>query len=144
MRADQIAERLHARSAGPERWRGKCPVHGGKSATSLSLTRGEAGRTLVRCWSGCTVESICAAVGLRMADLFEHDAPRKPASPELKSVRKVLDDLWPRLTPTERAVMVPVIIRTSAKNLDAAIAEGLARAVECQEIVQIAMIEENE
>jgi hypothetical protein len=79
-----------------------------------------------------------------MADLFEHDAPRKPASPELKSVRKVLDDLWPRLTPTERAVMVPVIIRTSAKNLDAAIAEGLARAVECQEIVQIAMIEENE
>jgi hypothetical protein len=142
---DQIAERCHARPAGPDRWRAKCPVHKGKSASSLSIAEGQGGRTLVRCWSGCAVETICAAVGLHVSDLFEqHFEQRLPVSPEVKSVRKVLDDLWPRLTPRERAVMEHVIIRTSPENLDSAIATALALGVEKQEIVQIAMIEGHE
>jgi hypothetical protein len=144
MTIDQVLERFHARPAGPDRWRWKCPVHGGRSLTSLSVSRGADGRTLVKCWSGCAVESICEAVGLRVSDLFvDHDTPRPPASPELKSVQKVLADLWPRLTPMERAVQEPIVLRTTAKNVDAAIADALALAVE-GEIVQIAMIEGNE
>ena len=144
MTVDQIAERFHGRPAGLDRWRAKCPVHSGKSGTSLSVTRGEGGRSLLRCWGGCTVSDICHAVGLSISDLFEqHQEQRTPISPEVRSVQKVLSDLWPRLTPRERAVQEPVVLRTTARNLDAAIAEGLAMAVE-GEIVQIAMIGGNQ
>jgi hypothetical protein len=141
---EQIAEHLHARPTGPDRWRGKCPVHNGKTLTSLSVSRGEDGRTLLKCWSGCTVKDICGSIGLQMGDLFaDRGAPRPPANPELKSVQKVLDELWPRLTPRERAIQEPIVLRTTAKNLDAAIAKALVLAVE-DEIVQIAMIERRE
>lgn len=143
MTVEQIAEKFNGRAAGQGRWKGKCPSHNGRTFTSLSIASGENGRTLVHCFGGCDTASILAAVGLSFSDLFEHqNTPRPPASAELRSVQKVLADLWPRMSPRERAFAEPVVIRTSAKNLNFAIAEALAMAVE-GEIVQIAMIEGN-
>jgi hypothetical protein len=44
--------------------RGKCPAHDGKSAGSLSITKGANGRAQLHCFGGCTVEEVLAAVGI--------------------------------------------------------------------------------
>jgi hypothetical protein len=61
-----LVERVRSRGQG--KWSACCPAHPDRNP-SLSVTEGDKG-LLVRCWSGCTVESICSAVGLRLTDLF--------------------------------------------------------------------------
>lgn len=93
MTTADIANRLKAHPAGPGRWMAKCPSHADKSP-SLSIATGNDGRTLLRCFAGCTVEAITAALGLRLGDLFSEPtaAPRPQVieeSPEAKRAR------WP-------------------------------------------------
>ena len=46
-----------------------CPAHPDQHA-SLSLSTGDDGRVLVKCFAGCRVEDITAAIDLKVADLF--------------------------------------------------------------------------
>ncbi len=66
-------ERLLAKLPNAKRtgkgWSACCPAHQDRRA-SLSLDEGQDGRALVRCHAGCTVHDICAALGLRVADLM--------------------------------------------------------------------------
>ena len=55
-----------------DHWQSRCPGHQDKSP-SLSISRGTDGRVLLKDFAGCTVEVICAAVGLTPADLFPHN-----------------------------------------------------------------------
>lgn len=64
------------RQRGPHQWSARCPAHADKSP-SLSIKESDSGALLLRCWAGCSLEAITAALGLRVADLF----PRKPAPP---------------------------------------------------------------
>lgn len=50
-------------------WSARCPAHDDNRA-SLSVAEGESGRALIWCHAGCSVEDICAAVGLQRADLM--------------------------------------------------------------------------
>jgi hypothetical protein len=50
-------------------WSALCPAHEDHQ-NSLSIAEGDDGRVLLRCFAGCTVESIVAAVGLEVRDLF--------------------------------------------------------------------------
>jgi Protein of unknown function (DUF3987) len=50
-------------------WLARCPAHEDRRA-SLSINEGDDGRALLHCHAGCEVEAICAAVGLKPADLF--------------------------------------------------------------------------
>ena len=71
MTTDAFAGLLQARRTGPDRWLARCPVHGPDRHPSLAITQGR-DAVLLRCWShGCTPESICAALGLTMRDLFD-------------------------------------------------------------------------
>lgn len=55
----------------------RCPVHDDKNP-SLSVTEGDDGRVLLKCFAGCNIEDIVKAMGLTMADLFPHEEkPRK-------------------------------------------------------------------
>ena len=47
-----------------------CPAHKDSKA-SLTISRGQDGRTLINCFAGCSPEEVCDAVGLKMADLFD-------------------------------------------------------------------------
>jgi hypothetical protein len=76
MTAAQMAEHFAARRTGEGRWMARCPAHGDRSA-SLSIRRGRKG-TLLHCFAGCDARDVLAAVGLRLADLY--DGP--PATPE--------------------------------------------------------------
>ena len=67
-------------------WSGRCPAHEDRSP-SLSIAEGDDGRVLVRCFGGCPTDKVCAALGLRLADLFPGDRDRyanswTPTTPE--------------------------------------------------------------
>ncbi len=74
MTARAVADLLHARPAGRGKWTAQCPAHRDRSP-SLSIREGEDGKTLIRCWAGCSTEDVVKAVGLRMADLFAGPPP---------------------------------------------------------------------
>lgn len=83
MSAETIISALHAYKAHPigrDRWRAVCPVCGERNPNTLSVGVNAEGAALLKCWKlGCDVESICAALGLDVADLFppreSHGAP---------------------------------------------------------------------
>src|SRR5260370_30472561 len=72
MTAAEFAARLNA-TASKHGWEGRGPAHEDARA-SLSISEGRDGRTLVKCHVGCTPESIVAASGLEMRDLFAEPA----------------------------------------------------------------------
>ncbi len=132
----QIAERLHAWPAGPDRWQTRCPgplhAHGDRHP-SLHISEGRNGRVLLKCFAGCATESILVATGLSFSDLFtDQRIPKESKPPIVRSVeRKIIDmGLRSRLTPTERDTLKPVVIVATIRNLDSAICRGLALAVE--------------
>jgi hypothetical protein len=51
-------------------WKALCPAHEDREP-SLSVTEGDDGRALLKCFAGCDTENIVAALGLEMKDLFE-------------------------------------------------------------------------
>ena len=53
----------------------RCPTHEDNHA-SLSVTEGSDGKLLVHCHAGCEPEAICAALGVKLADLFP-GAPKR-------------------------------------------------------------------
>jgi len=53
-------------------WTALCPAHDDQRP-SLSITDGDDGRCLLKCFRGCSAAAIVAALGLELADLFEGD-----------------------------------------------------------------------
>jgi putative DNA primase/helicase len=66
MTFEQIIERFQARKNGP-RWMARCPSHEDRKP-SLSISEGEQS-ILLHCHAGCSVESICAALDIKVSDL---------------------------------------------------------------------------
>lgn len=76
MKIEALLERLEVVRHVGRGWRARCPAHRPDRTPSLTIREGEKG-LLVRCWAGCTVEEVMAALGLGMADLF-YDADLSP------------------------------------------------------------------
>ncbi|MFG0246373.1 MAG: DUF3987 domain-containing protein [Phycisphaerales bacterium JB052] len=53
-------------------WMCTCPAHDDRTP-SLSVKEGDDGRALLKCFAGCSVESIVSALGMQMRDLFPDD-----------------------------------------------------------------------
>ena len=67
---DQILPQLRGiKSRGHGRWMALCPAHQDRVA-SLSISEGADGRVLLRCFGGCEVSDVLAAVGKDFSDLF--------------------------------------------------------------------------
>ena len=73
---DPVNELLHrldgVKQTKPDQWQARCPAHDDRNP-SLSITRGDDGRVLLKCWSGCGAADVVQAVGLTLADLFVRD-----------------------------------------------------------------------
>ena len=67
---DEVLGRLaKARPNGERSWMACCPAHADKNP-SLSVSEGEGGRVLFKCFAGCPAESVAAALGYRMTELM--------------------------------------------------------------------------
>lgn len=85
MTLDELLPQLNSVKQRGRRWSACCPAHADKSP-SLSVSEGERG-LLLKCWAGCDIRAICAALGIQPKDLFfnavHHDArQRKKAAKE--------------------------------------------------------------
>ncbi len=70
MSAEILLRRLDkVRQTGPGRWVACCPAHEDKHP-SLAVGERDDGRTLLKCFAGCTVHEVVQAVGLSLSDLF--------------------------------------------------------------------------
>lgn len=68
--AARVLDRLDGvRPTGPGRWIAKCPAHPDRSP-SLSIREVDDGRVLLYDFGGCDTESVLAALGLIVGDLF--------------------------------------------------------------------------
>lgn len=96
MGAASIIDRLDkVRPNGPGRWMACCPAHGDRRA-SLSVREFDTGVVGLKCFAGCTVDEVVAALGLRLEDLFPpRQAPGGGRQAERRpySVRQLIDAL---------------------------------------------------
>jgi hypothetical protein len=134
------AESLLARLLGVRRsgsgWLAKCPAHRDRNP-SLSISERD-GKVLLHCFAGCTAESICATLGIRVSDLFAESAEKRAPVPRVaREAERELSaaGLRSRLTPRERVLPV-TLVYADREYPDPAIARALALAVE-GELVQI-------
>src|SRR5262245_21364305 len=81
---DLVLQRLDKlRATGERQWSALCPAHADRGP-SLSISIGDDGRVLLHCHAGCTFDSIYAAMGIAVGDLFpsgSQQARPRPASP---------------------------------------------------------------
>ena len=68
MTVEDLLPRLEAVRRTSRGYTARCPSHADKSP-SLAIKAGERG-LLVKCWAGCTLDEITAAIGIRVGDLF--------------------------------------------------------------------------
>jgi hypothetical protein len=67
----------------------RCPAHN-DGQSSLSISSG-GDRILIKCFAGCTVDSICGALNINVADLFYADGWQKPDAAETRFEVRGLD-----------------------------------------------------
>jgi DNA primase len=76
--AELLLSRLEGMKRTGRGWIAKCPAHKDGSP-SLSISEGDDGRVLLRCFAGCSAAAVVSAIGLQLADLFpERLAPATP------------------------------------------------------------------
>ena len=65
-----LARLPKARRSGKDCWRSACPGHDGSNPTALSIRECSDGRILMKCFHGCSIETILGSIGLELDDLF--------------------------------------------------------------------------
>jgi putative DNA primase/helicase len=61
-----------------------CPAHHDRH-NSLSIGEGEGGRVLLHCHAGCSVEQVCAGLGIELKDLMPASTMRRPEPSIIKA-----------------------------------------------------------
>ena len=59
---DRVLEALDAVKQTPNGWSALCPAHGDQH-NSLSVAQGKDGRVLLKCFAGCKITEVTAAMG---------------------------------------------------------------------------------
>ena len=111
---DLLLSRLDGvKQTSPSKWLARCPAHEDRSP-SLSVREGDGGTVLVHCFGGCSIDAVCAAVGLELSDLFPRTYGRDLdlTAPRAKPPRFRAGELLP-LVVTE-AIILALAWRTLA------------------------------
>lgn len=74
MTVQEVLARLHTVKPNSRGFTAKCPAHDDK-IPSLTIAEGRDGRTLLKCYAGCTTAEIVSAIGLTIPDLFVASRP---------------------------------------------------------------------
>ena len=80
------------KASGAGKWKACCPAHDDRDP-SLSVREAEDGKVLLHCWTGCDTESIAAAIGLTIRDLFpskQRQARRGPSKAAIEHERRIV------------------------------------------------------
>lgn len=84
--AENLIQRLAKVRGRNGSWTACCPAHNDKGP-SLAVRELPDGRVLLHCFAGCETESVLAAVGMDMTDLFPPDSKRREYGPGKPGVK---------------------------------------------------------
>jgi len=136
MNLNAILGRLQGVRRNGNGWIAVCPAHQDRNP-SLSI-RNEDGKILLHCFGGCSIEGVCAALEIKVRELFASRREiHKPEPRIVRGTQKQIAGLRSRLTPGDRERAVTIVLADET-SLDAAIARALALAVE-GELVQVTL-----
>ncbi len=78
----------------PKQASGRCPAHDDQTP-SLSVSFGQDGKLLLKCWAGCTTSAICESLGIKRRDLFPYtdDGKGYSACRKIAEVYQYTDEL---------------------------------------------------
>jgi hypothetical protein len=93
MTAQDLAEQLDGKRNGAG-WMARCPAHEDRTP-SLSITEGDGGKVLVKCFGGCPTENVLSAAGLTFADLHVSEPFTPHTTPRTYSPKKAASVLLP-------------------------------------------------
>ena len=82
MTTAEILLRLEHVKKTADGWMARCPGHPDKTP-SLCIKAGDGGRTLFHCQAGCQTETVCTALGIKLADLFAEKPNRNGAGKQI-------------------------------------------------------------
>ena len=88
---EQVLSRLDkVKPSGQHRWRAICPSHPDRNP-SLSVRELEDGTVLIKCWTGCSIDEIVAAIGINLCDLFpgKHPPALRPSKAAVEHERMI-------------------------------------------------------
>ncbi len=74
---------------GTDQYTAECPSHEDDDKSSLSIGVGEDERVLMKCFAGCTLEEICAALRLPISSLFRN-GKRRPGRDRAAAEREAI------------------------------------------------------
>lgn len=134
MSAPEIAARLGAKRCSSGKWLARCPAHADRRP-SLSIAEGSERRVLLRCFAGCTIETIVSALGITLRDLFDGSRPcgtfspaREPSAAELRVALTIEERRYRQQRNIEgllRTSEVNAIRATIAKRYDIELSEAV-------------------
>jgi hypothetical protein len=78
MRIEDVLSRLEAVQPSKNGFMARCPAHEDRNP-SLSVSPGADGKILLKCFSGCTTEAVCAPLGIGVKALFYDNGNAAPA-----------------------------------------------------------------
>ena len=117
MSAEQLAQALDAKPAGRNKWKARCVAHEDRNP-SLWISEAANGKTLVKCWAGCSQSEVIEA--LRGQGLW--GAARKsaiafmprPKPIDDRELRWIVDDIY-LLDREPRAINVWTFLQQAAE-----------------------------
>lgn len=84
MQIDDFLSRLQKVKKSASGWQACCPAHEDRTP-SLSISMGDDGRILTKCFAGCDTKDICDAMGIKQSDLFNDNGHRAIHHPTKKA-----------------------------------------------------------
>jgi hypothetical protein len=68
--AEAVVKLFNARPAGPRRWLALCPAHDDRIPSPSICDGRDCQRIMLKCWAGCSIESVLKSAGLGWFALF--------------------------------------------------------------------------
>jgi hypothetical protein len=107
----RVVRQLNARQVRENEFRARCPVHQGKSDTSLSI-KNAGDRVLIRCHSGCSLQDVLSALGMKSAaELYDNVRPDTQAQREAERQARIRRGL--EVWAEQRLVMICTVLRSA-------------------------------
>lgn len=78
----KVLSRLKGVKKDGKGWKALCPAHNDRKP-SLKIDETEDGRILLKCFAGCGIENIVAAIGLKMSDLYPEGPSNTISLPQI-------------------------------------------------------------
>ena len=107
-RLGRFLERLEGvQQTGPNAWVARCPAHRDRTP-SLTIAEGERQPVVLKCFAGCSLEAVLAAVDLRPGDLMVD----RPLSHRIPGRRRAVSPMEMLKAMAHEALVIAIAVST--------------------------------